>query len=68
LYLLCRPDLPWVQDELREYPDEKPRQLLYHMYKDLLVYQNVPWVEVQGNYEARFAVAKLAVENLLTQA
>ena len=68
LYLLCRPDLPWVQDELREYPDEKPRQQLYHMYKDLLVYQNVPWVEVQGNYEARFAVAKLAVENLLTQA
>ncbi len=26
LYLLCNVDLPWVQDELREYPDIKTRK------------------------------------------
>ena len=25
LYLLCKPDITWVKDELREYPDEKIR-------------------------------------------
>src|SRR4029079_1000654 len=29
LYLLCDIDLPWTRDELREYPDEGPRQKLY---------------------------------------
>ena len=29
LYLLCNIDLPWVKDELREYPDLETRQKLY---------------------------------------
>ena len=49
LYLLCNTDLPWVKDELREYPDLKSRELLYHMYKDIMVNQSVPWVEIKGN-------------------
>ena len=53
LYLLCKPDLPWVKDELREYPDEKPRQELYHIYKDLLLAQQVPWAEISGDYDNR---------------
>jgi nicotinamide riboside kinase len=69
-YLLCKPDLPWVKDELREYPDEKPRQELYHIYRDLLIQQSTPWVEVSGSYEKRFETAKRAVEgwDLLTSA
>jgi len=47
-YLLCKPDLPWVKDELREYPDLKTRELLYHHYKDLLINQSTPWFEVNG--------------------
>ena len=47
-YLLCKPDLPWVKDELREYPDVKTRELLYHHYKDLLINQSTPWFEVNG--------------------
>ncbi|MEY2916406.1 MAG: hypothetical protein RIS73_120, partial [Bacteroidota bacterium] len=43
LYLLCNIDLPWVKDELREYPDLKSREQLYHHYKDIMVNQNVPW-------------------------
>ncbi len=64
LYLLCKPDLPWVQDELREYPNEKPRQELYHIYKDIMITQNVPWVEISGSYEERLKKAVATVENL----
>jgi NadR type nicotinamide-nucleotide adenylyltransferase len=64
LYLLCKPDLPWVSDTMREYPDEKPRQELYHIYRDLLIHQTVPWVEISGDYEERFQMAKRAVDAL----
>lgn len=65
LYLLCKPDLPWVQDELREYPDEGPRQQLFHIYKDLLINQSTPWIEISGNYEERTQKAITAVEGIL---
>jgi NadR type nicotinamide-nucleotide adenylyltransferase len=47
-YLLCNVDLPWAPDEMREYPDEKPRQELFSIYKDLLINQNTPWGIVSG--------------------
>ena len=62
---LCKPDLPWVQDELREYPDEKPRQELYHIYRDMLIQQHTPWVEISGGYEERLQKAVEAVDGLL---
>ena len=65
LYLLCNNDLPWIKDELREYPDEKNRNELYHIYKDLLINQSVPWVEISGSYEERTASAIAAVEKYL---
>ncbi|HJV20970.1 MAG TPA: ATP-binding protein [Sediminibacterium sp.] len=64
LYLLCDIDLPWVKDELREYPDEKPRQELFRIYKDLLIHQQTPWVLISGNYEERLAAAIKAVDQL----
>lgn len=64
LYLLCNIDLPWTADEMREYPDEQPRTELYNMYKDLLVNQATPWVEISGSYEERLQKAIEAV-NLL---
>lgn len=65
LYLLCNVDLPWVKDELREYPDLITRNKLYHHYKDIMVNQQVPWVVVQGNYQERLALAIDAVNNIL---
>ena len=53
LYLLCDIDLPWVKDELREYPDVEVREKLYHHYKDLLINQSTPWVNISGNYQQR---------------
>jgi nicotinamide riboside kinase len=67
LYLLCNVDLPWVQDELREYPEDGPRQELFQIYKDLLINQNVPWVTISGTYEVREQTAISAVNKLLNQ-
>ena len=64
LYLLCNVDLPWVKDELREYPDLENRLKLYHIYKDIMINQNTPWVDISGDYEERFKKAKEAVDKL----
>jgi len=65
LYLLCNVDTPWVKDELREYPDEKPRQELYRIYKDILINQQTQWVEISGNYNERLQSAIEAVNKIL---
>ncbi len=57
LYLLCNIDLPWIADELREYPDYETRKKLYCFYRDLLINQNTKWVEISGNYEQRLQSA-----------
>jgi NadR type nicotinamide-nucleotide adenylyltransferase len=64
-YFLCDIDLPWVKDELREYPDEKPRRELFHMYKDMLINQPVPWTLISGDYEERLAKAIETVDALI---
>jgi nicotinamide riboside kinase len=61
LYLLCNIDLPWTADEMREYPDEQPRTELFNMYKDLLINQATPWVEISGNHTERLQIAIAAV-------
>lgn len=65
LYLLCDTDLPWVKDELREYPDLESRRELYYIYKDMMVNQPVPWINIAGSYEQRLQKAVKAVEALL---
>jgi NadR type nicotinamide-nucleotide adenylyltransferase len=62
LYLLCNTDLPWVKDELREYPDLATRDKLYHIYKDIMVNQSVPWAGISGTHDARLHKAITAVE------
>ena len=56
-YFLCNTDLPWVADELREYPDLESRERLYHIYKDLMVNQSTPWYEIRGDYDQRLQKA-----------
>lgn len=62
LYLLCDVDLPWIEDRLREYPDKKIREKLYHFYKDLMINQSIPWCNISGNYEERFEKAVHFIE------
>ncbi|MBN9296459.1 MAG: ATP-binding protein [Filimonas sp.] len=65
LYLLCNIDLPWVAEELREYPDERPRQELYRIYKDIMINQHVPWVEINGIHDERIQTAIKAVDRFV---
>lgn len=65
LYLLCNTDLPWVKDQLREYPDLKTRQELYLMYKDIMVNQELPWVDVSGDDEQRLQAAIEGIHRFL---
>jgi NadR type nicotinamide-nucleotide adenylyltransferase len=65
LYLLCNVDLPWVKDELREYPDLISRKKLYHHYKDIMVNQQVPWIDISGDYEERLQKAINGVKAFL---
>ena len=65
LYLLCQVDLPWVKDELREYPDLESRKKLFHIYQDLLMNQPVPWVTISGQEDNRLHQAIHAVDQLL---
>jgi nicotinamide riboside kinase len=67
LYLLCNIDLPWVQDELREYPDEKTREELYKIYKDILANQSTPWFEINGINEQRLHNAVNAIDKFFKQ-
>lgn len=65
LFLLCDIDLPWVKDELREYPNEKPRYDLFRIYKDMMLNQKTPWRLISGNENARLQAAIAAVEGIL---
>lgn len=66
-YLLCRTDLPWTADELREYPDEGPREQLFHIYRDCMINQSTPWREIGGCEDERLATAVAAVKEMLVQ-
>jgi NadR type nicotinamide-nucleotide adenylyltransferase len=65
LYLLCNTDLQWVKDELREYPDLVTRDKLYHIYKDIMINQSTPWVDIRGDHHERTQKAIKAVDQLV---
>jgi len=64
-YLLCNTDLPWTADELREYPDEGPREQLFNIYKDCMINQSTPWRMISGCEEDRLTAAIAAVKEML---
>jgi NadR type nicotinamide-nucleotide adenylyltransferase len=65
LYLLCSTDLPWAPDVLREYPDLESRERLFHIYKDIMINQNIPWIEITGGPDQRLQKAIDAVTNVI---
>ena len=64
LYLLCRPDLPWQADRMRESPHDRPR--LHELYRRLLTERQLPFVEIGGIGETRFEAAFAAAKPFLT--
>ena len=61
LYLLCRPDLPWVHDPQRENPIDRNR--IFQLYDQALRSRNIPFEYIQGKGEARMKNAIIAIEN-----
>jgi NadR type nicotinamide-nucleotide adenylyltransferase len=64
LYLLCDVDLPWVKDELREYPDLEFRKKLFNMYRDLLINQKTKWAEISGTDAQRLQMAVSIIDTV----
>jgi NadR type nicotinamide-nucleotide adenylyltransferase len=65
LYLLCQPDIPWVGEALREYPDPETREKLFHIYKDCMINQQTRWIQISGPYDQRMKLAVEAVNGLI---
>ncbi len=52
-YLLCKPDLPWVPDALRESPDQKERNVLFDIYHEKLRASELPYGIICGSGRSR---------------
>ncbi|MCY3813204.1 MAG: ATP-binding protein [Gammaproteobacteria bacterium] len=64
LYLLCRPDIGWRPDPLRESPHDLDR--LFGIYRDLLNERGLQFVEIHGTGDARTAAAVQAAAPVLS--
>ncbi|MBX3173585.1 MAG: ATP-binding protein [Gemmatimonadaceae bacterium] len=60
LYLLCRPDLPWTPDGVRDRPTG--REAMFDAFRDALTELGARVVEIGGVGEARTEAARAAVE------
>ena len=63
LFLLCRPDLPWEADPVRENGGEN-RIKLYNQYKSNLQEYGFNFIEVEGVGENRVATAIESVRRI----
>lgn len=62
LFLLCKPDIPWEADGIRENGGEN-RIKLYEQYKEELQFYGFPYVEIGGQGDARLFSAISAIRN-----
>ena len=63
LWLLCRPDIPWEQDPLRENPLDRDR--LFERYEELLRLLRKPYVIIAGDRDKRLKTATDAIRNMM---
>ncbi len=63
LHLLCSPDIPWEPDPLRE--NHNNRKHLYNLYKNELVANNFPFVEIKGGKAERLKTAITIIEKMV---
>lgn len=65
LWLLCKPDLPWEPDPLRENPDDRER--LFERYEELLDQLGKPYAVISGAGELRTLLAIGFVEGIVAE-
>ena len=63
LFLLMKPDVPWVGDEVRHFEDS--RGGFFDLLKKLLDKRGFKYQVISGNYEERFGSATEAVDLIL---
>ena len=63
VYLLCKPDLPWEADPLRENPDNL--YFLYQRHLDEIIRLNRPYEVIEGLGQKRQANAEAALSRLI---
>jgi len=54
LYLLCKPDIKWEYDILRE--DEDRRDYIFEVYKKYCNVFNFNYIEIEGDSKSRFKI------------
>lgn len=64
LYLLMKPDIPWVPDEMRDRGDR--REEMHELFRARLGALGLPFVEIGGEREERLAAAIQAIEGIST--
>lgn len=64
LYLLCKPDIPWEPDPLREHGGEE-REHLFQLYKNELISRGFRFAEIGGMGEERILQAIQAVKEII---
>lgn len=64
LYLLMKPDIPWMPDGVRDRGDR--RQEMHELFRSRLAALGLPYVEIGGEREERFAAALQAIEGTST--
>ena len=63
LRLLCRPDIPWKPDPLRENPHDRDR--LFAIWERELTTLGLPYTIIEGTHEQRMRTATNVVDLLL---
>ena len=63
LYLLTAPDVPFVQDGVRD--GELIRDWMHETFRQQLAKSPTPWRLISGDFTARFAAAESAVVDLM---
>jgi nicotinamide riboside kinase len=61
-YFLCKPDIPWVEDPLRENPND--RDVLFDLYLNELIKMNRPFTILEGTIETRLTICKNVLNSL----
>lgn len=60
-YFLCKPDIPWEDDPLREHPEERDK--LFEIYLKELQIKGLSFTVLEGEIEARLMKAKKIISN-----
>jgi len=63
-YLLCKPDLPWSPDPLRESPSREERDILFNLYRNELESGKWSYSIVEGQGDERLNSAINALNGL----